>query len=74
MLQYKFCSGQNYFERKQTVGELCDRINIGWTCCTLCCEVNTENKRILIQQKIETLGLFYKQFILKVLSEYLPNI
>ena len=63
---YKFYSGQNYFERKQTVGELCDRINIGWTSCTLCCEVNTGNKRILIQQKIETLDLFYKQFISRV--------
>ena len=63
---YKFYFGQNYFERKQTVGELCVRKDIGWTCCNICCEVNPENKRILIQQKIETLNLFYKQFILKV--------
>ena len=40
------------------MGELYDRIEIGWTCCILCCEVNTGNKRILIQQKLETLDLF----------------
>ena len=45
------------------MGELCVRIDIGWTCCNICCEVNTGNKRILIQQKIETLDLFCKQFI-----------
>ena len=60
------CSGQNCFERKQTVGELCDRIETEWTSSILYCEVNTWNKRILIQQKIETLDLFYKQFISKV--------
>ena len=46
-----FYSGQNYFERKQTMGELCDRIELGWTCCITCCEVNTGNKRTLVQQK-----------------------
>ena len=60
---YKFYTGQNYFERKQTVGELCDRIEKGWTCCIICCEVNTGNKRTLVQQKTETLDLFHKQFI-----------
>ena len=60
---YKFYTRQNYFERKQTVGELCDRIEIGWTCCIICFEVNTGNKRTLVQQKTETLDLFYKQFI-----------
>ena len=45
------------------MGELCDRIEIGWTCCVLCCEVNTGNKRTLAQQKTKTLDLFYKQFI-----------
>ena len=38
---YKFYSGQNCFERKQIVGELCDSIEAGWTCCIMCCEVNT---------------------------------
>ena len=46
---YIFYIGQNYFVRKQTVGELCDRIGIGWTCCITCCEVNTGNKRTLVQ-------------------------
>ena len=45
------------------LGELCNKIEIGWTCCITCCEVNTGNKRTLIQQKTETLDLFYKQFI-----------
>ena len=44
-------------------GELCDQIEIGWTCCITCCEVNIGNKRTLVQQKTETLDLFYKQFI-----------
>ena len=50
-------------KEKQTVGELCDRTEIGWTCCIICCELNTGNKRTLVQQKTETLDLFYKQFI-----------
>ena len=62
-MPYKFYSGQNYFERKQTVGDLCDRIEIGWTCYITYCEGNTGNKRTLVQQKTETLDLFYKQFI-----------
>ena len=59
-------SGKNYFERKQTGGELCNRIETGWTCCIACCEVNIGNKRTLVQQKIETLDLFYKQIIEKI--------
>ena len=42
------------------MGELCDRIEIGWACYATCCEVNTGNKRTLVQQKTETLDLFYK--------------
>ena len=44
------------------MGELYARLYIGWTCCIISCEVNTGNKRILIQQKIETLALFYSLF------------
>ena len=45
------------------MGELCDRIEIGWTCCITCCAVNTGNKRTLVQQKTETLDLFYSLFL-----------
>ena len=55
------------------MGELCDRINIGWTCCTLCCEVNTENKRILIQQKIEKNSLL-RTYINLSLKETEPEV
>ena len=51
------------FKGKQTVGELCDKIELGWTCCVTCCEVNTGNKRTLVQQNTETHDLLYKQFI-----------
>ena len=70
---------QNYLGRKYTVGELCDRIAIGWTCCATCCEVNTGNKRTLVQQKKETLDLFYSLFrkyinlsLRKPDSKYIP--
>ena len=44
------------------MGQLCDRIETGWTCCITCSEVNIGNKRTLVQQKTETRDLFYKQF------------
>ena len=39
------------------MGKRCDRKEIGWTCCVTCCEVNTGNKRTLVQQMTETLDL-----------------
>ena len=60
--RHKLHTGQNYYERKQIFGGLCDRIEIGWTCIT-CCEVNIRNKRTLVPQETETLDLVYKQFI-----------
>ena len=48
------------------MGELCDRIEMGWTCCIACCEVNTGNKRSLVQQKTETRDYFQNRYDIPV--------
>ena len=50
------------------MGELCDRIEIGWTCCITYCEVNTRNKRTLVQQKTGTLELFTNNLFRKYIN------
>ena len=60
------------------MGELCDRIEIGWTCCILCCEVNTGNKRSLIQQRQKLLTCFtnslFRKYINLSLKETEPEV